>query len=526
MTHESLLQNDRENGEREYDAGNTGTNVFAISTHDQVPLPLPRVFYAWGKEPSTKSYIRLDGEFVYKVEVDRGAWGEYDDNPIDVKDWQYIMIEVRKFADCAFVLVSHSGTYTVVDTEWEQCVLGGSGTMIVLDSTSQLNIVVLERLSTAFKLFENSDLEYSQVSSPHAHQWGENKNGLIYYTAHNTGHKDPRGQGAIAQIGSTRSHEKDTPTTICNITIRLKLNGLELQYHDGSNNRIRSIDEVNITMGYDINHHGYKINICNNNKLNDSINTSSRFTTRNVNGRGYYNNDMIENGMSYYQQCRTTINGGSATIITHTNTSLIIDGTDNKISHDTDNYTSTHALDMQHNDYVHNCSTNGNNLIGYDTSTISTSDNLNMVTLDNGLDDLIPITGHETTSVDGEHESISISDDNVNTILTSSTTSTFEELTNDEATQTTTNTDHEKSIGTNVKEENRINIGGTNIVNFEEAKVGSHKLEIDSFGHMLHENMGSNCLASLDVRGKLHGLWGATCTYQGKYNWYKLDVGE
>ena len=46
----------------------------------------------------------LDGEFVCKVEVDRGAWGEYDDNPINVMDWQQIMVEVRKFAGRAFVL--------------------------------------------------------------------------------------------------------------------------------------------------------------------------------------------------------------------------------------------------------------------------------------------------------------------------------------------------------------------------------------------------------------------------------------
>ena len=92
-----------ENGERTYDAGDTGTNVFAIPTRDQDTLPPPKVFSIRGEEPSTKFYIRLDGEFVCKVEVDRGAWGEYDDNPIDVLDWQLIMIEVRKFTNRTFV---------------------------------------------------------------------------------------------------------------------------------------------------------------------------------------------------------------------------------------------------------------------------------------------------------------------------------------------------------------------------------------------------------------------------------------
>jgi hypothetical protein len=87
--------------------------------------------------------------------VDRGAWGEYDDNPLDVQDWQYIMIEVRKFADRAFVYeyeAPHSGADTVVDTEWDQYILRGPDVMITL------NIVTFE------KLFGNSDLELIGIS--------------------------------------------------------------------------------------------------------------------------------------------------------------------------------------------------------------------------------------------------------------------------------------------------------------------------------------------------------------------------
>ena len=69
--------------------------------------------------------------------MDQGAWGEYDDNPLDVQDWQYIMIKVRKFADCAFVYEAlHSGADTVVDTEWDQYALRGADVTITLDSIS------------------------------------------------------------------------------------------------------------------------------------------------------------------------------------------------------------------------------------------------------------------------------------------------------------------------------------------------------------------------------------------------------
>ena len=112
------------------------------------------------------------------------------------------MIEVRKFADCAFVYEApHSGADTVVDAEWDQYVLRGADVMITLDSISRLDIVMFE------KLFGNSDLELIGISScnkihdphalsPYVRQWGENRNTLIYYIAYGTGTKDPRGRGA------------------------------------------------------------------------------------------------------------------------------------------------------------------------------------------------------------------------------------------------------------------------------------------------------------------------------------------
>jgi len=122
------------NGEMTYDAGDTSSNVFAIPTRDRDTLSPPKVFSIRGEEPSTKFYIRLDGEFVCKVEVDRGEWGEYDDNPIDVMDWQQIMLEVRKFADRTFVFhVEIKLNHQLEMTPWtqEEGENNGNGTLNV-----------------------------------------------------------------------------------------------------------------------------------------------------------------------------------------------------------------------------------------------------------------------------------------------------------------------------------------------------------------------------------------------------------
>ena len=76
----------------------------AIAMHIQDTVTTPNISRVWGGKSSTKFYVKLDGKSVGKVEIDRGAWGEYSDNPDDVKDWENIMLEVRKFAGPAFVL--------------------------------------------------------------------------------------------------------------------------------------------------------------------------------------------------------------------------------------------------------------------------------------------------------------------------------------------------------------------------------------------------------------------------------------
>jgi len=91
-----LEKNDGYNGEMR-DAWNFvdpsmsfSVNVFAIHMSNQSPLPFPNAL-TWGEESGRTRNVRLEGEYVEKVVVDRGAWGEYDDNPIDVRDLRHII---------------------------------------------------------------------------------------------------------------------------------------------------------------------------------------------------------------------------------------------------------------------------------------------------------------------------------------------------------------------------------------------------------------------------------------------------
>ena len=157
----------------------------------------------------------------------------------------------------------------------------------------------------------------------------------------------------------------------------------------------------------------------------------------------------------------------------------------------------------------------------YANGSISSNANHQQQTED--TDVVISITGLDNE--DGERELIP--DVNVDTIVLRSTTSTFEELMNDDTAPATTNTDgNENYIGAIANDQNRINIEivSTNIINLKEIKAEDHsELKIDSFEHVLLGKMGSNCLVNLRLRRKSHGLGRTTHTYQWKYNWYKLD---
>jgi len=122
-----LEKNDGYNGEMG-DAWNSvdpsisfNANVFAIHMSNQGPLPFPKALWTWGEESGCTRHVRLEGDYVEKVVVDRGAWGEYKDNPgIGVRDWKRIVIVERRFTGQVFTVydmhtsVSITVMYTVM----------------------------------------------------------------------------------------------------------------------------------------------------------------------------------------------------------------------------------------------------------------------------------------------------------------------------------------------------------------------------------------------------------------------------
>ena len=121
-----------------------------------------------GEEPSTKFYIRLDGEFNCKVKVDRGAWGEYDDNPIDVMDWQQIMMKVRKFAGRAFLLhveikLNQQLEMTPWTREEEECWIRLQLSYVQFHMKSGLDKDILTYQLKAYETICNSLIEYDVV---------------------------------------------------------------------------------------------------------------------------------------------------------------------------------------------------------------------------------------------------------------------------------------------------------------------------------------------------------------------------
>ena len=120
--------------------------------------------------------------------------------------------------------------------------------------------------------------------------------------------------------------------------------------------------------------------------------------------------------------------------------------------------------------------------VAQNSVNVSRSSNANHQQQTGNTDDVISTTGRDNE--DGERELIP--DVKVDTIVSSSTTSTFDEPMNDDTAPTTKNY-----------------IGVMIVINIE--------------------IMGSNCLVDLRLRRKSHGLWRTTRTYQWRYSWYKLD---
>jgi len=142
-----LEKNDGYNGEME-NAWNVvdpsisfSANVFAIHMPHHGTLPFPKALWTWGEESGYTLYVRLEGEYVEKVEVDQGAWGEYKDNPgIGIRNWKRIMIDERRFTGQVSTIYN---MYTLVSITLMYNVMVGGMTF---DVFNQKTGVVLYRL--------------------------------------------------------------------------------------------------------------------------------------------------------------------------------------------------------------------------------------------------------------------------------------------------------------------------------------------------------------------------------------------
>jgi len=82
------------------------------------------------------------GEYVEKVEVDRGAWGEYKDNPrIGVRDWKHIMIDVCRFTGQVSTVYN---TYTLVCITFVHTAMVGGMTFDVFNPRTGVTLYRLD----------------------------------------------------------------------------------------------------------------------------------------------------------------------------------------------------------------------------------------------------------------------------------------------------------------------------------------------------------------------------------------------
>jgi hypothetical protein len=91
----------------------------------------------------------LEGEYVEKVVVDRGAWGEYDDNPIDVRDLRHIMIDVRRFTGQVFTVYA---MHTLVIITFVHTAMVGGMTFDVFNPKTGVVLYLLDVKMTSDEL--------------------------------------------------------------------------------------------------------------------------------------------------------------------------------------------------------------------------------------------------------------------------------------------------------------------------------------------------------------------------------------
>jgi len=178
-----LEKNDGYNGEMG-DAWNfvdpsiSFSNVFAIHMSNQGPLPFPKALWTWGEESGCTRHVRLEGEYVEKVVVDRGAWGEYDDNPIDVRDLRHIMIDVRRFTGQVIM-------YTLVSITLVHTAMVGGMTFDMFNPKTGMVLYLLDvrTISDELRVILQPKVDYHDDNDV-VYRWGESTN-LICFAMYN-----------------------------------------------------------------------------------------------------------------------------------------------------------------------------------------------------------------------------------------------------------------------------------------------------------------------------------------------------
>jgi len=307
------------------------TNVFAIHTSNQGPLPFPKALWTLGEESGCTRHVRLEGEYVEKVVLDRGAWGEYDDNPIDVRDLKRIMIDLWKFTGQVSTVYN---MYTLVSITLVYIVMVGGMTFDVFNPKTGVVLYRLDVRTIGDELRANLQpkVDYHndndslpdprwvvetivisvrdpQVTPSYVYRWGESTNLICFAMFNNSLINTPRAVSDILLSPCSRSkcagiicillHQwKGQPTRYIGKTLELHRHKEDIIWgayeHDG-----RSQLSVVDTTGTQT----YAMDINSNNSIGIIIDYDSG--TIDTSYRRYVNDTI---GTSYLRQSKTTTN--------------------------------------------------------------------------------------------------------------------------------------------------------------------------------------------------------------------------
>jgi len=341
-----LEKNDGYNGERG-DAWNVvdpsisfNANVFAIHMSNQGPLSFPKALWTWGEKSGCTRHVRLEGEYVEKAVVDRGAWGEYDDNPIDVRDFRHSMIDVRRFTDQVIMYTLpkvdyHNDNDSLPDPRWvvETIVISvrdpqvtpsyayrwGESTNLICFTVSNNSLIITPQAASDILLSPCSGSKCAGIICILLHQWKGQPIRCLEEILELHRHKEDIIWGACEHDGRSQLSVGDTTGT------QTYAMGID------SNNNI-GIDYVSDTIGtsYLRQSNTTTNSACTENN-SPNIRTTASYTTRQFVQTSYGTSLIVNDSISQRSDTGRSIhvNGGAATdVIIMDGHVLVTSGTD------------------------------------------------------------------------------------------------------------------------------------------------------------------------------------------------------